>query len=133
MYDLRYAQDMHITGYVIHAALKWGLQRQTHTLAKLIKEMRPNADAPTKEAVAAVAIAETENKVPMFIMHVASISEFVIFWLACTKTTRQNRHPCACHAAFCTLRDATRDHTYGLGEKTLHNALILLRSENASM
>ena len=63
------------------------MQRQARTLAKLIKEMRPKADAPTKDAVAAVAIAETENKVPMFIMHVASMSEFVIFWLACTKTT----------------------------------------------
>ncbi len=50
-------------------------------MTKLIKEMRPKADAPTKDAVAAVAIAETENKVPMFIMHVVSISEFVIFWL----------------------------------------------------
>ena len=48
-------------------------------MTKLIKEMRPKADAPTKDAVAAVAIAETENKVPMFIMHVVSISEFVIF------------------------------------------------------
>ena len=59
-------------------------------MTKLIKEMRPKADAPTKDAVAAVAIAETENKVPMFIMHVVSISAFVIFWLACTRSARRN-------------------------------------------
>ena len=60
-----------------------------HTLAKLMSEMRPNAEAPTKEAVAAEAMADTENRVPMFNMHVASISEFVIFWLACTERRGQ--------------------------------------------
>ena len=78
---------------VIHPAQELRLQRRAHTLTKLIKEMRPKADAPTKDAVAAVAIAETENKVPMFIMHVVSISEFVIFWLACTRSARQNLSP----------------------------------------
>ena len=53
-------------------------------MAKLMREIRPKAEAPTKEAVAAEAMADTENRVPMFIMHVASIKEFVIFWLACT-------------------------------------------------
>ena len=60
-----------------------------HTLAKLMSETRPNAEAPTKEAVAAEAMADTENRVPMFSMHVASISEFVIFWLACTERMGQ--------------------------------------------
>ena len=54
-------------------------------MAKLMSEIRPNAEAPTKEAVAAEAMADTENRVPMFSMHVASIREFVIFWLACTE------------------------------------------------
>ena len=53
------------------------------TLAKLMREIIPKAEAPTKEAVAAEAMADTENKVPMFIMHVANIKELVIFWLAC--------------------------------------------------
>ena len=55
-----------------------------NTLAKLMREIRPKAEAPTKEAVAAEAIADTENKVPMFIMQVANIIELVIFWLACS-------------------------------------------------
>lgn len=49
-----------------------------------MREIRLKAEAPMKEAVAAEAMADTENSVPMFIMHVASIKELVIFWLACS-------------------------------------------------
>ena len=59
------------------------------TLAKLMREIRPKAEAPTKEAVAAEAMADTENRVPMFIMHVANIKELVIFWLACSTAMTQ--------------------------------------------
>lgn len=52
-------------------------------MRKLTREKRPKKEAPTKEAVAADAIAETENRVPMFIIVPASSSEVIMLWLAC--------------------------------------------------
>ena len=43
----------------------------------------------TKEAVAAEAMAETEKRVPMFIMVPASSMDVIMFWLACTQRHTQ--------------------------------------------
>ncbi len=57
-----------------------------------MREKKPKTEAPTKEAVAAEAMAETEKRVPIFIMVPASSMDVIMFWLACTQqhhTARQ--------------------------------------------
>ena len=126
MYNLR------CTGQSEFAVQEWGLQRQVRTLTKLIKEMRPKADAPTKDAVAAVAIAETENKVPMFIMQVVSISEFVIFWLACTKTVRPELKISCLAMQLSVLSVVLQEAQHQTAGKDTAHHTSLLRSADAS-
>jgi hypothetical protein len=51
-------------------------------LMKLMREKKPKKEAPTKDAVAADAMADTENRVPMLNMVLASSMEVIMFWLA---------------------------------------------------
>lgn len=63
-------------------------------MRKLTREKKPKTEAPTKDAVAADAMAETEKSVPMLSMVPASNMDVIILWLACAATAQTARSAC---------------------------------------
>lgn len=61
-------------------------------MRKLTREKKPNTEAPTNEAVAAEAMADTEKSVPMFIMVPARSIDDIMFWLACKEQRTKPFH-----------------------------------------
>ena len=61
-------------------------------MRKLTSDTRPQSEAPTKEAVAAEAMADTLRSVPMFMSVPVISSDVSMLWLACAQQHKTHEH-----------------------------------------